>query len=78
MGLKINLHIKTYELVSIIRNQPLRPTLIKGESETDHRPINVCPLFTDQESQKFFALTHLFDVVLSALGLVDLPSNFPA
>lgn len=79
MGLKINLHIKTYELVSIIRNQPLRSTLIKGESETDHLPINVCPLFTDQENQNFFfALTHLFDVVLSALGLVDLPSNFPA
>lgn len=26
---------------------------------------------------EFFVLTHLFDVVLDAFELVDLPSNFP-
>lgn len=55
MGLEINLHIKTYELVSIIRNKPLKSTPFKGESETDHLPINVCPSLMDQESQNFLS-----------------------
>lgn len=84
MGLKINLHIKTYELVSIIRNQSLRSTLIKGESETDHLPINVCPLFTDQESQNFFCpnspiwcCLECFGIGSSAFQLSCLARKFP-
>lgn len=84
MGLKINLHIKIYELVSIIRNQSLRSTLIKGESETDHLPINVCPLFTDQESQNFFCpnsplwcCLECFGIGSSAFQLSCLARKFP-
>lgn len=77
MRIEINLHIKTYKIVSIIRNKPLRS---KGNQRLT-TSLLMCVSYSWIKRARnffFFALTRLFDVVLGIFGLVDLPSNFPA